>query len=193
VAAQIDGLVVDADLEEPIPGAQVTAVAVCDRLFRCGPVEQPYSTTANEQGMFRLTANLPQAWNGVQLTVTNPGFEPATMSVQAESAMNAVLRAYPSIRIRPGESVQLRILFRETCTFEDIPCRRINVEASSGEAIELEVFPVQAEDAFGVMVEPFPFHVDPLQARLRVHSGDAWIVRSTLSRGTGMVTVVARR
>ncbi len=200
-AAQIEGRVVDVDLEEPMPGAQVTAVSVCysstlapsERVSRCDAVDQPYSTTADEQGMFRLTANLPQDWYGLRLEVIKPGFEPATTPVPAESARNAVLRAYRSIRIRPGESVQLRVLFQETCAYEDIACRRINVEASPGEAIELEVLPLQAEDAFGVMVEPFPAHVDPLQTRLTVRSGDAWIVRSSASVGSGIVTVAARR
>ena len=57
--------------------------------------------------------------------------------------MNAVLRAYRAITIRPGESVQLRVLFQETCADESIPCRRIIVEAAADELINLEVLSVQ--------------------------------------------------
>jgi hypothetical protein len=144
--------------------------------------------------MFRLTTNLPQGWNGLRLAVVSPGFEPATMVLDPESVSNAVLRAYRSITIRPGESVQLRVLLQqETCAYDDIACRPITVEASVGEGINVEVFPAQIDDAFGVIAEPFPFHVDPLETRLTVRGGTAWIVRSSSSTGTGMVTVVATR
>jgi hypothetical protein len=150
--------------------------------------------------MFRLTANLPQDWTELRLEVVNPGFEPTTNLLKAESAMNAVLRAYRAITVRPGESVQLRVLFQGTLCVasswldgDSIPCRRIIVEVSADEAINLEVFPLQAQDAFGVMVEPFEFPIPPLQTRLTVRGGAAWIVRSAASSGTGMVTVVARR
>ena len=191
-AAQIEGRVIDADHERPIPGALVTTVSVCYP-GRCGNVDQPSSTVADGNGMFRLAANLPQDWKEVLLRVSNPGYEPTEMYLQSESAMNAVLRTYRAITIRAGESVQLRVLFQESCAFESIPCRRIVVQASADESINLEVVPVQTGDAFGVMVEPFPFSIPPLQTRLTVRGGAAWIVRSVASSGTGMVTLVARR
>ena len=83
-AAQIEGRVIDADLEKPIPGAHITTVDVCHP-GRCGPVDQPYSTVANEQGMFRLTANLPQDWEELMLKVVSPGFEPTEMYLQSRS------------------------------------------------------------------------------------------------------------
>ena len=190
-AAQIEGRVIDADLEKPMPGAHITTVQVCYP-GRCGQPDQPYSTVADEHGMFRLTANLPHDWENLRLKVVNPGFEPTEMYLKPESAMNAVLRAYRAITIRPGESVQLRVLFQETCAFESIPCRRIIVEAAVDELVNLEVLPVQAQDSFGVMVE-FPINLPPLQTRLAVRGGAVWIVRSAASSGTGMVTVVARR
>ena len=192
IAAPIEGRVIDADLKEPIPGARVTTVQVCYP-GRCGPVDQPYSTVANEKGMFRLTANLPQDWVEVMLKVTNHGYEPTEMYLHHESATNAVLRAYRAITIHSGESVQLRVLFQESCAFESIPCRRIFVEASAGELIDLEVSPVETRDLFGVMVEPFPISLPPLQTQLTVRRGAAWIVRSVASSGTGVATVVARR
>jgi hypothetical protein len=194
-AAQIEGRVIDADFEKPIPGAHITIDFVSCPRRNCNPLDQPYGTVANEQGMFRLTANLPQDWEELMLKVENPGFEPTKTRVLAELAMNAVLRAYRAITIRPGESVQLRVLFQEWCGDEGIPCRRIIVEASADELVNLEVFPVQSQDEFGVMVE-FPFNLPPLQTRLTVRGGAAWIVRSgasIASPGTGMVTVVATR
>jgi carboxypeptidase family protein len=191
VVSQIEGRVIDADLEEPVPGARVTTDSVCHSGCR---TTQPYSTVADENGMFRLTANLPQDWEELMLEVTNPGYEPSQMYLRSESATNAVLRAYRSITVHAGESVRLRVLFQESCAFESIPCRRIFVEASADESIDLEVFPVEAPDLFGVMVEPFPFSLPPvLQTTLTVRGGEAWIVRSVLSSGTGMATVVARR
>jgi hypothetical protein len=65
--------------------------------------------------MFRLTANLPQDWEELMLEVVNPGFEPREMYLNAASAMNALLRAHRANTIRPGESVQPRVLFQETC------------------------------------------------------------------------------
>jgi hypothetical protein len=198
-AAQIEGRVIDADFERPIVGAHITTVEVCYQggpARVCGPGDQPYSSVADEQGMFRLTANLPQDWDHLELKVVHPGFEPARWHLQPGSAMNAVLRAYRAITIRPGESVQLRVLFQQSCGDEGIPCRRIIVEASADELVNLEVFPVQkTQDEFGVMVE-FPFNLPPLQTRLTVRGGPAWIVRSGAASGTGgtgMVTVVATR
>ncbi len=199
-AVQIEGRVIDADFEKPIPGAHITTLDVCYPEVGCRRVDPPYSAVANEQGIFRLTANLPQDWNELSLKVENPGFDPARMSLRPESATNVVLRAYPAITIRAGESVQLRVLFQETCTFADdeIACRRIGVEAAAGELINLEVLP-QTQDVVGVMAEPFPLSLLPLQTRLTVSGGAAWIVRSRFdgmgvaSSGTGIVTVVARR
>jgi len=191
VAAQIEGRVIDADHERPIPGALVTTVSVCYP-GRCGNVDQPSSTVADGNGMFRLAANLPQDWKEVLLKVSNPGYEPTEMYLQSESAMNAVLRTYRVITIRAGESVQLRVLFQGTCGFEGIPCRPIHVESSDGESINLAVSPVEARDQFGVMVT-FPFSTPPLESQLTVRGGPAWIVRSAASSGTGMATVVARR
>jgi hypothetical protein len=193
-SAQIEGRVIEADFENPIPGAHITTDWSCYQ-DRCGPGNQPYSTVADEHGYFRLTANLPQDWSDLTLKVAHPGFEPAEFSLKPESARFAVLKAYRTITIRPGESVQLRVLhFQETCAEESIACRRIMVEAPGDELINLEVVPVQSEDAFGVLVAPFPYSLPPLQTRLTVRRGAAWIVRTpAFMSGTGMVTVVARR
>jgi hypothetical protein len=192
-AAQIGGRVIEADFENPIPGAHVTTADVCYE-DRCGPADQPYSTVADEQGYFRLTANLPQGWRSLTLKVANPGLEPTQLTVRPDSAVFAVIKAYRLITIRPGESVQLRVLhFHDTCGMDGIPCRRMSVEAPADEPINLEVFPAQTEDVFGVMVGPFPFSLPPLQTRLTVRRGAAWIVRyPAFMSGTGMVTVVAR-
>jgi hypothetical protein len=193
-AAEIAGRVIEADFENPIPGAHITMDGVCYQ-DRCGPADQTYTTDANDQGYFRLTANLPQDWRHVGLKVAKPGFEPAGLTVQKETATFAVLKAYRTITIRPGESVQLRVLhFQETCAEDSIACRRIIVESHGDELINLEVVPAQPEEVFGVLVPPFPYSLPPLQSRVTVRRGDAWIVRTPgFMSGTGMVTVVARR
>jgi hypothetical protein len=193
-AAQIGGRVIEADFENPIPGAQITTVDVCYQ-DRCERGDRPYGAVADEQGYFRLTANLPQDWSHLTLKVAKPGFEATQLTVRPDTAVFAVVKAYRLITIRPGESVQLHVLhFQETCSEESIACRRIIVEAPADESIILEVFPVHTEDQFGVMVAPFPYSLPPLQTRLTVRRGNAFIVRSpALMSGTGMVTVVARR
>ena len=106
-----------------------------------------------------------------------------------------MLKAYRTITIRPGESVQLRVLhFQETCAEESIACRRIVVESPGDESIDLEVVPAQTEEVVGVVAAPFPYSLPPLQTRLTVRRGAAWIVRTPgFMSGSGMVTVVARR
>ena len=191
-AAQIGGRVIEADFENPIPGAHVTTADVCYE-DRCGPAGQPYSTVADEQGYFSLTANLPKDWRFLTLKVSSPGVEATQLTVRPDSAVFAVIKAYRLITIRPGESVQLRVLhFHDTCGMDGIPCRRINVEAQADESIDLEVFPVQTDEVFGVTVT-FPFPQPSFQTRLTVRRGAAWIVRTlALMSGPGMVTVVAR-
>ena len=194
VAAQIGGRVIEADFENPVPGAHVTTADVCYE-DRCGPGEQPYSTVADEQGYFRLTANLPQGWRSLTLKVANPGVEPTQLTVRPDSAVFAVIKAYRLITIRPGESVRLRVLhFHDTCGMDGIPCRRMSVESPADDWINLEVFPVDTQDVFGLMVGPLPLSLPPLQTRLTVRRGVVWIGRTlALMSGTGMVTVVARR
>jgi len=161
---------------------------------RCAPTDQPYSTVADEQGYFRLVASLPQDWKGVSLSVTHPGFEPARLSLNPETSRFAVLKAYRTITIRPGESVQLRVLhFQDTCTEESVACRRIIVDAPADEPVILEVVPLQAEDSFGLLTVPIADSLPPLLTRLTVRRGAAWIARPPVfMSGTGMVTVVAR-
>jgi hypothetical protein len=190
VTAQIEGRVLDADLEEPIPGAQVTLANVC-YLGAC-TFKQPDSTTANEAGLFRLTATVPENWSAVVLKVTNPGYEPTEMYLGAGSALSAVLRVYRTITIRSGESVRLRVLDQGTCGFESIPCRRVFVQAGTREFVDLEVSAIDPSDQFGVMVEPIPFSLPPLPRQLTVAGGEVWVVRSAGSPGSGVATVVAR-
>lgn len=192
--AQIVGRVVDADFENPISGAHVTSDQVCYQDL-CVRLDQPYSTVADHDGYFRLSPDLPQDWRTLSLKAAKPGFEPAQVSIQPGVAHFAVLMAYRSITIRAGESVQLRVLhFQDTCTEESIACRRISVDAPADESITLEVVPAQPEDAFGIIVTNVAYSLPPLQTRLTVRGGAAWIVRSPgYMAGTGVVTVTARR
>ena len=165
----------------------VTTVGVCYP-GRCAQVDQPASVTADENGMFSLTANLPESWREVLLGVAAAGYEPARKYVVPSSSTTAVLEVYCTLTIRPGESIEMRVfLGHYVCGDESVRCRRIVVE-SAGELVDLEVTPIDGQGDAGLMPSAVFFDT-VFQRRLTVAGGEAWII-GALPNG---VTLTARR
>jgi hypothetical protein len=62
---------------------------------------------------------------------------------------------YPTLVIRPGESIDVRVESTiNLCTFfADNPCRRVLVEASPGEPVELEIVPGDTSKPMGLTAD----------------------------------------
>lgn len=86
VQARIDGQVMDADHEGPVPGAVVTICGVTSdgrsrTLAQSGP-----SVTTDDNGDLFLTASLPERWTEVRLNVARDEYVPARRAGSAAVA-----------------------------------------------------------------------------------------------------------
>ena len=172
IAVRVEGRVIDAETEESIPRANVTTSGVCHP-ERCGPVDQPTSAVADENGMFVLTANIPQNWRELLLGLTRAGYEPTRVYVTPTSGTE--LRLLRTLTIRPGESIDMRVFLGSyVCGDESHLCRRILLEPSTGEPMDLEVIPADSQRDVGLFAK-HPFSVTSYPRRVTVPDGEAWI------------------
>jgi hypothetical protein len=57
--------------------------------------------------------NLPQDWEELSFgVIPGAGYEPAEQYVSPSSAIDAVLKLYPTLTIWPGESIQTRVILK---------------------------------------------------------------------------------
>ncbi|HXG89256.1 MAG TPA: hypothetical protein VNJ02_13040 [Vicinamibacterales bacterium] len=191
VAVRVEGRVIDGDREGPVRGAVVTAVSFCAPGACRALAELPApNATADDQGIFLLTANLPVGWELLLLDVTRDGYELTRVHVTPAEATTAVLTLLPRITIRSGESIKTRVFFKTySCGFEGWTCRRFHVDSPSGEAMDIEVMPDEGQKV-GLVVGPelgHPISPDP-QPRVTVSGGEVWIYGQP-----GKVTLTAHR
>jgi hypothetical protein len=113
------------------------------------------TATSGGDGTFSLTLNLPSSWTFVGLKFTGPAgyddldarFEPTAAPCHFApcwaAADRPAIKMYPSLVIRPGESIDVRVESTiNRCAFAGtLACRRVLVEASPGEPVELEILP----------------------------------------------------
>ena len=178
VAVSTGGRVIDVDSGHPIAGANVTAVDVCNSEFAASCRQQPARVTADENGVFLLTLFLPPTWNALTLNAARAGYETTKKVITASAPMDVVLEVYPTLTIRPGESIETRLsLGVEACGWLSANCRRIVVEAPAGESVDVEVIANDTQsrevglDADGNVVEQ-----DGWPRRLTVPGGEVWII-----------------
>jgi len=156
VTVEFSGRVVNADAGDPVRNVQVSVSALG---FPKRPSEWVFPTnsaTSSGDGTFTLSVNLPRDWSVVYLKVTGPGyddgdwrFEPNTAGTRAE------IRIYPTLVIRPGESIDVRVEPTvNRCAFGGaFPCRRVLVVAAPGDPVELEIVPNDPSKAMGLTAD----------------------------------------
>jgi hypothetical protein len=164
----------------------------------------PYANdtaTSGGDGTFTLPLNLPTGWRSVYFKLTAPpgyddtyqGFKPATAADRPE------IRMYPTLVIRPGESIEVRVDGRVNvlCGWDACACRRVLVAASSDDPVELEVVSNDSSKpmALGLAIPDDPWILGPdpgmSERRLMVPPGGVPYVISGSSSGTA--TLTARR
>ena len=188
VTTRIEGRVVDED-EAALPDATVTIARVLSDGRYLSLEQSAARATADDRGGFGFNASLPRKWSEIVLSVLRDGYDPTDVYVDRSQATAVVLRAYRTLTIRPGESIDTRLsLGSYVCGLESSRCRRVFVSAPSGEVIDLEVTPSSADDEVGLLVgeiAPSFFKVEP---HVTMTGGPVWIVGPN-----ARVTLTARR
>jgi hypothetical protein len=97
---------------------------------------------------------------------------------------------YPTLVIRPGESIEVRV-DRDIvwCGFDGVPCRRVLVAGSSDDPVELEVVSHDSGRPMALAIPANPYiEPDMSVRRLMVPPGGVPYVI-----GAGTATLTARR
>ena len=207
VTVEFGGRVVDADAGGPVGNVRVSLEAVGDggKPRPPGWVFPTDTATSGGDGTFTLTLNLPSLWTFVRLTLTGPAghddldarFEataaPCHFAPCWAAADRPAIRMYPTLVIRPGESIDVRVESTTSrCAFAGtLACRRVLVEASPGEPIELEIVPGDTSKPMGLAPDEWD---EESLVRLMVAPGSfAYVVWGGGAETTRQGRLTARR
>jgi hypothetical protein len=155
---------------------------------RCEQVYEPASAAGDASGTFVLTANLPQDWSSLLLGVDAAGYEPTRIYINPPLVNAAELRLLPTLSIRPGESLAMRVFVGSyVCGFESHLCRRVVLESPTAEPMDLEVTPADTGQGVGLFAGPeanHPILVTTYQRRVTVSEREVWVYAAA-TRPTG--------
>ena len=219
VTVELGGRLVNADTGGPVANVRVAVSSVRWRLPNGdgdgSTTNTKETATAGGDGTFTLPLTLPTDWTRVALEFTGPaGYDHMSGRFRAPTADSCgwfppcwaaadrpAIRMYPTLVIRPGESIEVRVddTGIEWCghpLFGDVnavTCRRVLVAASPGDSVELEVVPHDSSKpmALGFTLRPedtFLHDPDMSVRSLTVPPGGVPYVL-----GAGTATLTARR
>ena len=198
VRVEFGGRVVNADAGGPVGNVRVSL----DVLSRPGSLTSGFPDTAMSggDGTFTLPLDLPSDWRFVFLSLTGPpGYDDAGQRYERiglfanpsgpTAADRPAIRMYPTLVIRPGESIEVRV-DRDIvwCGFDGVPCRRVLVAGSSDDPVELELVPDDSSKPMALSLEEPVSEPDWSVRRLVVPPGRVPIVL-----GAGTARLTARR
>ena len=208
VTVEFGGRVVNAETAGPVEGVRVS-------LSSYGGSGGPSSTqgyifpkntaTSAGDGTFTLSLNLPVGWNSASLQLTAPpGYDdrigsfiatrtPCVLGSCWVPADRPDIRMYPTLVIRPGESIEVRVDDIVWCGWDGYACRRVLVAGSSGAPVELEVVSHGSSKcmALGLESSPGGFILEPDMSvsRLIVPPGRIpYVIAGCDDDGTGTLT-----
>ncbi len=208
VTVEFGGRVVNADARGPVESVRVSVEAVGSgsRPMPAGWVFPKDSATSGGDGTFTLPLNLPSFWTMVGLKFTGPAgyddtrgrFEPTAVPCGIApcwaAADRPAIRMYPTLVIRPGESIEVRVDSGIVwCGWDGVPCRRVLVAASPGDPVELEVVPHDSSKpmALGLAIPEYCCVLEPDDMSVRRLMVPAGRVPYVIGAGTARLT--ARR
>jgi hypothetical protein len=192
VTVELGGRVVNAETGVPLANVGVSVG------YWSAPIEMPFpknTATSGGDGTFTLPVNVTSDWQAVGLKFTGPAgyddrgarFEPTTTVCRIgpcwAAAERAEIRMYPTLVIRPGESIDVRVQPNvNACAFAGgFVCRRVLVEASPGEPVELEIVSQDASYPMGLVESDWS--EEPV-LRLKVTGGVAFVYNVGTARLT---------
>ena len=208
VTVEFGGRVVNADAGGPVESVRVSLHSwgmPGSGLSTAGAYAKDTATSGGD-GTFTLPLNLPSFWTMVVLKFTGPAgyddtagrFEPTAVPCGIApcwaAADRPAIRMYPTLVIRPGESIEVRVDSGIVwCGWDGVACRRVLVAASPGDPVELEVVPHDSSKpmALGLAIPEYCCVLEPDDMsvrRLMVPSGGVPYVI-----GAGTARLTARR
>ena len=194
VTVEFTGRVVNADTEDPVGNVRVSVEALgftSEPGFNIQPegwVLPRDSVTSGGDGTFTLRVSIPRNWTTIDLKLTGPGYEEMRQRFDHTTAgSRGEIRMLPALVIRPGESIEVRVdpTTKRCSFFGSFPCRRVLVEASPGEAVELEIVPHDTSQPMGLAPNDLE---EETVSRLKVAPGAVAYVY-----GAGTARLTARR
>ena len=201
VTVEFGGRVVNAETGDPVANVRVSVTALASRgggLREARSTAEEIGTTGGD-GTFALRLNdVPSDWTMLGLEFTGPaGYDtrggrleptaaPCRIAPCWATADRPEIRMYPTLVIRPGESIEVRVEPSvNLCAFGGgFDCRRVLVEASPGTPVELEVVRQDSQWPMG-LVESI-WDEEPVLRRV-VAGGVAYVYNA------GTATLTARR
>lgn len=185
VAFVIQGRVLDGDSGAPVAGALVSTLTV--GVGSSYTTVQPVSTaTADADGGFVLTANLPTNWVDLFLHAAAAGYERGTEVWIPRTTDSAILTLEPTVALLPGKSLETQLRPTAFCGDNGEPCRRIVVESAA--PVEVELIPRGSQQNVGLSLTGSYYGMTTYQRRATVSNGEVWIVGEV-----GPVTLKARK
>jgi hypothetical protein len=178
IPVSVSGLVIDADSNAKLPGAIVTLATVGTPNQIIGP-DPPVRATADESGSFRLTENIPADWVGIGLDIAREGYERQNSnlwSVMPSTVNNIITVAtYPILTLRAGETLSTRVHLDHYVCADEYLCRRIVVDASPSEPLDLELTPISGSQKAGLITTPGLFLGTSFPRQMTLTKGEVWI------------------
>jgi hypothetical protein len=153
VTVELGGRLVNADDGSLLANVKVSVGAWAAPGTFNGPFPTQKTTTSGAAGTFTLSVSVPSAWTFIGLSFTGlagyddadqrfePSATPCRFTPCWAAADRPTMGMYPTLTIRPGESIDVRVYPGVTmCAFAAaFDCRRVVVEASPAGPVELEI------------------------------------------------------
>ena len=212
VTVEFGGRVVNADAGGPVGNVRVSVggLSAGGTVWSVGPDAQK-TATSGADGTFTLRLNLPSDWRKVYLEFTGPGYDDRGGHIEPTAAPcnigpcwavadRPAIPMYPTLVIRPGESIEVRIdgdraivSCGSALLGELVHCRRVVVAASPGDPVELEIVPHDSSKPMALISDQFEYRSWSVRRLILTVPPDAVPYVISDSSGTGTVTLTARR
>ena len=198
VTIQFGGRVVNAETEGPVANVRVSISALSSPGGGLREASGELATSAGDGTFSFAIDQIPSDWRMVGLKFSGPaGYDnrggrleptasPCRIAPCWAVADQPAIRMYPTLVVRSGESIEVRVQPDVNgCAFAGgFDCRRVLVEASPGDPVELEIVPHDTSRILGLTESDWS--EEPV-LRLKVTGGVAFVY------GTGTATLTARR
>jgi hypothetical protein len=173
-AAVVQGRVLDVDDRGPVAGAVIAIERVgVPGWFR--DLHPQVITTADGNGEFALSADLPSNWGELSLKASRNGYEAASEVYIYRATGSVVLTLARTLTLVAGRPLEAHLGNSSSCGDEGESCRRIVVPSEA--PIEVELTPLAGQRLVGLsLTSNYYSFGGTYQQRVTVSNGEVWIV-----------------